>query len=288
MCKCLSCGFPQLVSKVCCDTSWLSSVERGCWPLASTDAGLAFNWETCCRNFIIWRPHGESPTSLAYETILHHILDSKNQHEGMIFGRLAAELGYGRCVEVGVLSALWSRWFLESFTTFERGVPGITAERILEYTLVDLWIGGQRNYVDDVASLSMVDNFETALQRVKQFWPWVRFVQEPSNIAARLFDNASLDFVFIDARHDECAVKEDLETWWPKIRAGGLLAGDDYVDAVTGKEMYEWNNWSICENGEVRPGAVRGAVNTFFRTKGLHVSSFRFRSLSPQWLVFKP
>ena len=31
------------------------------------------------------------------------------------------------------------------------------------------------------------------------------------------------------ARHDYCGVKEDLETYWPKLRRGGILAGHDYL-----------------------------------------------------------
>ncbi len=58
--------------------------------------------------------------------------------------------------------------------------------------------------------------------------------------AAHLFENGSLDFVFIDANHAEVAVREDLETWTPKVRSGGIVSGHDYfrhstlgiVDAV--------------------------------------------------------
>jgi len=45
--------------------------------------------------------------------------------------------------------------------------------------------------------------------------------------AARL-PNQSLDWVYLDGDHREEAVFQDLEAFWPKLRPGGVLAGDDY------------------------------------------------------------
>lgn len=53
-------------------------------------------------------------------------------------------------------------------------------------------------------------------------------IRLPSVKAARCFDDAELDFVFVDGEHSYRAVKADIEAWWPKIRPGGLLIGHDY------------------------------------------------------------
>lgn len=39
------------------------------------------------------------------------------------------------------------------------------------------------------------------------------------------------DFIYIDACHRYASVKQDIELWWPLLRAGGMLAGHDYVKA---------------------------------------------------------
>ncbi len=50
----------------------------------------------------------------------------------------------------------------------------------------------------------------------------------PSAEAAALFEDASLDWVYVDADHLYEAVRADLELFDPKVRSGGLIAGDDY------------------------------------------------------------
>lgn len=52
--------------------------------------------------------------------------------------------------------------------------------------------------------------------------------------AVSLFEDDSLDGVFIDADHTYEAVKRDVENWLPKVRKGGILAGHDYVHTWPG------------------------------------------------------
>jgi Methyltransferase domain len=49
-----------------------------------------------------------------------------------------------------------------------------------------------------------------------------------SKEAAAGFQDGSVDWVYIDGDHHYDAVKSDLELWYPKVRAGGLLSGDDF------------------------------------------------------------
>jgi len=52
----------------------------------------------------------------------------------------------------------------------------------------------------------------------------------PSATAAELFNDQSVDAVYIDANHAYDFVKQDIEEWLPKIRPGGILGGHDYGD----------------------------------------------------------
>src|ERR1041385_1288808 len=67
--------------------------------------------------------------------------------------------------------------------------------------------------------------------------------------ASRLFGDASLEWVHLDARHDYASVKADIEAWLPKVKTGGWLSGDDY-DGVKWPEV-------VKAVGELLPGAER-------------------------------
>ena len=66
--------------------------------------------------------------------------------------------------------------------------------------------------------------------------------------ASRLFGDASIDWVHLDARHDYASVKADIHAWLPKIKPGGWLSGDDY-DEIKWPEV-------VKAVGEVLPGAT--------------------------------
>ena len=53
-------------------------------------------------------------------------------------------------------------------------------------------------------------------------------IKMESHIAADLYDNESVDFVFIDANHHYDFVMRDIECWYPKVKSGGVIAGHDY------------------------------------------------------------
>lgn len=60
-----------------------------------------------------------------------------------------------------------------------------------------------------------------------------------SELAALSFAKGSLDFVLIDAIHLYRYVKQDILAWLPKVRPGGMLAGDDYGDPGVRKAVDE-------------------------------------------------
>jgi predicted O-methyltransferase YrrM len=45
--------------------------------------------------------------------------------------------------------------------------------------------------------------------------------------AVKLYQNSSLDFVFIDGDHHLAAVTYDIKKWYPKVKPQGILAGHD-------------------------------------------------------------
>lgn len=58
--------------------------------------------------------------------------------------------------------------------------------------------------------------------------PCVEIIRSWSEDAAKQFDDGSLDWVYIDARHDYEGVTDDLRAWHTKVKESGFLWGDDY------------------------------------------------------------
>jgi hypothetical protein len=51
--------------------------------------------------------------------------------------------------------------------------------------------------------------------------------------AAATFADGSVDFLWLDAGHDHDSVASDIAAWLPKVKAGGVLGGDDWpMDGV--------------------------------------------------------
>ena len=121
------------------------------------------------------------------------------------------------------------------------------------YTLVDLW-GHLDNYVDgaNVGKREQQNIYNEAQRRLRPFENITTFMRMLSSEAAAKINDTSLDFVYVDARHDYCGAKEDMFLYWPKLRPGGLMAGHDFVYAseVVGDVG---GNWSMCGDGSVHP-----------------------------------
>ncbi len=65
----------------------------------------------------------------------------------------------------------------------------------------------------------------------------VTILRLPSHEAVSHFEDGSLDMVFIDAIHLYKYVKQDIELWLPKLRKGGIIAGDDYAPRFKGVQQ---------------------------------------------------
>ena len=61
-----------------------------------------------------------------------------------------------------------------------------------------------------------------------------------SKEAALKFEKRSIDFIYIDAGHTYKDVKKDINNWFPKVKVGGFIAGDDYVNKKYPERGVKW------------------------------------------------
>lgn len=73
----------------------------------------------------------------------------------------------------------------------------------------------------------------------------------------------------------------------PQVRSGGIIAGHDYLDAPTVKEI-SGQDWALCMDGSRHEGAVKGAVDEFFGRLGLQVLVTYADGPWVSWMARKP
>lgn len=101
-----------------------------------------------------------------------------------------------------------------------------------KYHMVDPWTTQSDEVYVDVNNRPQDDQDRKLRKVIKRLEPWKdKYVvhRQYSVEAAKTFANESMDFIYVDARHDYAGVKEDMLAWWPKLKRGGLFAGHDFV-----------------------------------------------------------
>lgn len=111
----------------------------------------------------------------------------------------------------------------------------INSGKAISLTCVDTWLGSDeiKHKTDpDVREKRLFEVFSANIEpAARQFdLQKLRFhiLRKPSTNAALDFTDGSLDFVMIDAAHDYANILADILAWWPKLKPGGVMAGDDY------------------------------------------------------------
>jgi hypothetical protein len=130
-------------------------------------------------------------------------------HLAELFG----ELGYTQGAEVGVRSGNFSLELLQN-------IPE------LHIKCVDSWAAYAK-----VSQSRQDKHFEHCKLKLKEFADkgQVEFIKAPSLEAVALVPDKSLDFVYIDGRHEFDFVIRDIIEWSRKVRIGGIVAGHDYT-----------------------------------------------------------
>jgi len=139
--------------------------------------------------------------------------------------------------------------------------------------LIDPYIHIWRGY-DDPANVDDRQQqviFEDLRQRLVQFDGRYVLIRDFSHSFAEQYRDGGMplvNFVYVDANHAALAVTRDLETWWPLVAQGGVLAGSTYAED-SGRHIN-----------------VRSAVDRFAGQHGLEVF-LTDADVPPSWMIFK-
>eukprot|EP01065_Artemidia_motanka_P025723 TRINITY_DN30699_c0_g1_i1.p1 TRINITY_DN30699_c0_g1~~TRINITY_DN30699_c0_g1_i1.p1 ORF type:complete len:351 (+),score=88.67 TRINITY_DN30699_c0_g1_i1:89-1054(+) len=207
----------------------------------------------CCRDAprassLQWVQEGKRKGTVAVSRVFS---DDGRQGLGFILRRWGARAG----VEIGVKDGFFSNILLSR-------APN------MKLFLVDPWMS-QENYDDLIQTKNHTgfDIYGNVVDKMMRFGSRATVMRMFSTEAANHFAKHSLDFVYIDARHDYKAVKEDLEAWWPLLSPGGLFAGHDFFYGNDTCVKASGQDWTLQSDGTRDWRGVRGAVEEFMASK---------------------
>ena len=115
------------------------------------------------------------------------------------------------------------------------GVEIINSRYNIKFDCVDTWNGTiehrdsqgklERRNNDRFLLTTLWDEFNNNISPIKHI---INPIRMSSVNASKLYDDNSLDFVFLDGSHVYNDIVMDILNWLPKVKVGGVLAGHDY------------------------------------------------------------
>ena len=155
------------------------------------------------------------------------------------------------------------------------GVEIKNSGKDIRFWAVDHWKGSDEQVHRDDPDLIAGRLFEVFTANIQPVKDFVIPLKSDSAEAAKQFKDSSVDFVYVDATHTYEGVMRDLISWWPKLKSGGVLAGDDWMlEEVRGNQVW----------------GIQRAVSEFAKDRMLRFEVFPDDSNPgwPQWKIVKP
>lgn len=125
---------------------------------------------------------------------------------------LFTELGFTVGAEIGVLFGRYSKILCE-------------ANPKLKLYSVDPWLSYDE-YKDRTPQKNFDELYETTKKNLALFN--CEIIRKKSMDAVQMFQDESLDFVYIDGNHEFTSEANDIHEWGKKVKVGGIISGHDY------------------------------------------------------------
>jgi hypothetical protein len=117
-------------------------------------------------------------------------------------------------------------------------------------------------------------------------------IRDFSHNASKKFEDESIDFIYIDGSHKKEDVTLDLESWYPKLKIGGLCAGHDYLDGLLvcrdNREFISESGTETLHESETRTTfGVKSAVDEFVNARNIKLNIIEEETIFHSWFFIK-
>lgn len=119
-------------------------------------------------------------------------------------------------LEIGVEEGPTTTWFLQN-------LPNLELYGVDPYVAYQDWYPGGYLHQDERNRVKAKMKLRTA-----KYADRFTHYEMTSDEAVSKFEDASLDFIFIDGLHEYGQVLTDCRNYWPKMKQGAIFAGHDY------------------------------------------------------------
>lgn len=110
-------------------------------------------------------------------------------------------------------------------STFFMAASIANSKKDIKFWTIDTWKGSKEHEdLDIIKEDKLYDIFLHNIQPVRDY---VVPIRGNSSEQADRFEDGSLDFVLVDGDHSLEGATKDIEAFWPKVKDGGIMAGDD-------------------------------------------------------------
>lgn len=161
-----------------------------------------------------------------------------NQERIPVITDILNDINAKKGVEIGVFKGQFTKQLLENW--------GGTMY------MIDPWRPLGDEYIDSSNHREHMDAFERTMENISGYENRAFMLRGLGEELVNIFEDDSLDFVYIDGNHAYDYVVQDMKLWWPKLKKGGLFAGHDYLGD-------SWSDEHLMENGKDKHIWMKGA-----------------------------
>lgn len=108
----------------------------------------------------------------------------------------------------------------------------VNRDKNINFVTIDTFNGDSgstdKKEVEAYKKVDVSNMYEEFIENTKHLKNFFKVIVGNSHESSKLFEDNSIDVVFIDAGHSYESVLKDIEYWLPKMKNGGIMSGHDY------------------------------------------------------------